>query len=475
MKNKSFEKIYEWDKLGELFDEFIPELIGQQENIRESQVFTDLGAEEKEGLHSLEIPREGREAREVARELIDKVYPYSMKTNHPRNFCFIPNDVSPYSVFGDLINSMNNPYGGGFAVSKGTAIVEEELIKWMGSFLDYDRDSLGGQFVSGGSMANLTAMTVARDDKLRPEDFIRGTVYVSDQTHSSVAKGVHVMGISRENVRKIESDDGFRMKLDSLERAIKEDIENGYKPFLLVGTSGTTNTGSIDPLEDLADLAAKYNMWFHVDGAYGASALLSSHRELLRGIERSDSVSWDGHKWLYQTYGCAAVICRDKSKLLRSFHVNPEYLKDVESQGEDLNFWDMGIELTKPARGMRLWFTLQTLGLDLMREAIDQAFVVADWLEEEIGKYDHYEILSPSNMGIINFRYHKENLSLEEEDRINHRISQLGVEEGYAGFLTTRLKGKLVLRFCCSHPMTSREEIVRIVDSIEGYIEEIVK
>lgn len=475
MKNKSFEKIYEWDKLMDLIDEFVPEMIEKQKNIREKSVFKDLKKEDKKYLENIGIPNEARDPREVSRELLDKVYPYSMKTNHPRNFCFIPNDVSPYSIFGDLLNSLNNPYGGGFSVSEATATIETELIKWMGSFLDYDGEKLGGQFVSGGSMANLSAMVVARDDKLKDNDYIKGTVYVSDQTHSSVAKAVHIMGIPRENVRKIDTDDNFRMKLDRLEETIIEDLEKGYIPFLLVATSGTTNTGAIDPLEELGDISRKYNLWYHVDGAYGASALLSSHRDLLRGIEKSDSVSWDGHKWLYQTYGCAAIICRDREKLLNSFHVNPEYLKDVASTDEDFNFWDMGIELTKPARAMRLWFTLQTVGLDTMKDAIDQAFITADWIEDEIKKYDKFEIVSKSKMGIINFRYYSDKFSEEELDTINHKISEMAIEDEYAGFLTTSLKGKLVLRFCCSHPLTERKEVEKMIGDIGRYIDEILK
>lgn len=474
MEKKSFEELYDWTGMVDLFEEFLPELIQKQESIRETSIFRNMSEGDRELLHKIAIPKEARDPRTVTRELLDLVYSHSMRTNHPRNFGFIPNNVLPNSIFGDFLNSMDNPFGGGFSVSEGTAIIEKELIRWMGSFLDYDEDKLGGQFVSGGSMANLTAMVAARDDRLDPEDFMKGTVYVSDQTHSSVAKAVHIIGIKRENVRKIESDDSFRMRVDRLEEAIKEDIEKGYKPFLLVGTSGTTNTGSIDPLEELAAIAKEYGLWYHVDGAYGASALLSSHKNLLKGIERSDSVSWDAHKWMYQSYGCAAIICRDRRKLLNSFHANPEYLKDVESTEDNLNFWDMGVELTKPARGMRLWFSLQTIGIENLSRAIDQGFVVADWLEEEIKKYDHYEIVSESNMGIINFRYYSDRYSEDELDRINHKLSELALEKGYAAYLTTRLKGKLVLRFCCIHPLTSREEIVRIVEEIEENLKSIL-
>ena len=218
MDKQSFEKIYDWNELEKLLEEFVPEMLGNQKNMEDEPVFKDFPFGKNEYLDRFEIPKEGRDPREVSRELLDKVYPYSMKTNHTRNFSFIPNNVSPYAMFGDVLNTLNNPYGGGINVSKGTALIEEKLIKWMGEKIGYSAEKLGGQFVSGGSMANLTGMIAARDDKLEPEDFIRGTVYVSDQTHSSVAKGVHVMGISKKNVRKIKTDDKFRMRVDILRR-----------------------------------------------------------------------------------------------------------------------------------------------------------------------------------------------------------------------------------------------------------------
>lgn len=473
MKNKDYEKMYDWNKLIDLFEKFLPELVDTQENLREEDVIENLSKDLKNELKSMDFSEEGKEPEEVAQQLLDKVYPYRMKINHPRYFCFIPNHVTPYSVFGDFLNSIHNPYGGGISISEGVGSIEEATIKWMGEQIGYDKETLGGQFVSGGSMANLTATVVARDDKLKPEEFIKATAYVSDQTHSSVAKAIHIMGISRENVRKVPTDNQFKLRVDQLEKMIQEDISKGYKPFLVVGTAGTTNTGAIDPLEDIASVAEKYKLWYHVDGAFGATAILSSHRHLLKGIEKSDSVSWDGHKWLFQTYGCATVICKDKMKMVKTFQVDPEYLKDVESTDEDINFWDMGLELTKPARGMRLWFTLQTMGVEAMRDAIDHGFKVADWIEEEISKYDHYEIVSHSNMGIINFRYYNDKYSEEELDQINKKLSQRAVEENYAAFFTTELKGKIVLRFCTLSPQTKREEIEKIVQDLEKWIKEI--
>lgn len=472
MDKKSYEKIYDWGKLKGLVEEFLPELVDMNQNMREDKVIEKLPLEIKEEIESIGFSKESREPEEVARQLLESVYPYRMKVNHPRYFCFIPNGVSPLSIFGDFLNSMHNPYGGGFSISEGVADIESETIKWMGEKIGYDREKLGGQFVSGGSMANLTAAIVARDEKLKPEEFFKGTVYVSDQTHSSVAKAIHIMGIPRANVRKIETSDDFKMKPEVLKEAIEKDLENGFKPFLLVATAGTTNTGTIDPLRELALIARDYGLWYHVDGAYGASAILSSHREILDGIDLSDSVSWDGHKWLYQSYGCAAVICKDKKKMVDTFHVNPEYLKDVESTEEDINFWDMGIELTKPARGVRLWYTLQSAGIDAIRDGIDEAFRIAEWIEDEVKKYDDFEIISRAQLGAINFRFFSPKYSEEELDEINRKLSMRALEENYAAFLTTELKGKIVLRFCAVSPLTKKEEVEKIIADLHSWTEE---
>ncbi len=473
MNEESYEKIYEWNKLIELFEKFLPELVKMQDTVDEQDIVSDIPREKKEELENIGFSKEGRDPEAVTRQMIDDIYPYRMRANHPRYFNFIPNVISPYSVFGEFVNSIHNPFGGGFSISGGTAALEIETIKWMGDIVGYDTKALGGQFVSGGSMANLTALIAARDDKLSPNEFIKGTAYVSDQTHSSVAKAVHLMGLPRENVRIVPSTDDFKIDTYELRRIIEQDIKDGYKPFLIIGSAGTTNTGSVDDLEKLGEISKENNLWYHVDGAYGASVLLSSHKELLNGIETSDSVSWDGHKWLFQTYGCAAIVCRDKEKLIDTFSANPEYLKDVESTDEDINFWDIGMELTKPARGMKLWFTLQTVGIDAMKDAIDQGFIIADWIEEEVKKYDNFEIISHSNMGIINFRYKNAKYTEEELDEINRNLSKRALDKNYASFLTTTLEGKIVLRFCANHPQTTKDEIKTIVDDIQKWIEEI--
>lgn len=471
MTNKSFENLYDWDKIQELFNEFLPELIDMQKNIKNNDPLLELPEDKRLEIDNIGFKKEARKPEEVTKQLIENIYPYRMKINHPKYFCFIPSATSPYSVFGEFLNSIYNPYGGGYTISPGPAEIEKETINYMGSLVGYEVKGLGGNFVSGGSMGNLTAAVTARDDKLPLEKLSIGTVYVSDQTHSSMAKGLHIIGVPTENIRIISSNDNFQMNSDELKNTIINDISNGFIPFLVVGSAGTTNTGSIDPLDKLASIAKEFNLWFHVDAAYGGSVLLSSYKDKLKGIEKSDSITWDGHKWLFQTYGCAVLICRDKLKLLKSFHADPEYLKDVKSTEDRFNFWDMGIELTKPARATKLWFTLQTLGLDNMKKTIDQGFIIADWIEEEISKYDDFEIVSHSQLGIINFRYKNDKFSETELDKINHRISENALKENNSAFLTTILKNKTVLRFCCNNALTTKEDIQSIILNIRKFID----
>ena len=201
-------------------------------------------------------------------------------------------------------------------------------------------------------MANITALTAARDNKLTDINLHLGTAYISDQTHSSVAKGLRIIGITDSRIRRIPTNSHFQMDTAKLEEVIEADKKSGYIPFVVIGTAGTTNTGSIDPLTEISALCKKHDMWFHIDGAYGASVLLSpKYKSLLNGTELADSISWDAHKWLFQTYGCAMVLVKDIRNLFHSFHVNPEYLKDLENDIDNVNTWDIGMEQTRPARG----------------------------------------------------------------------------------------------------------------------------
>lgn len=323
-------------------------------------------------------------------------------------------------------------------------------------------------------MANITALTAARDCKLDDETMHLGVAYVSDQTHSSVSKGLRIIGIPQSRIRTIPTNSRFQMKIKDLKEAISADKEAGLIPFAVIGTAGTTNTGSIDPLPEIASVCKEHNLWFHIDGAYGASVLLSpKYRHLLNGTELADSISWDAHKWLFQTYGCAMVLVKDVRHLFHSFHVNPEYLQDIEGDSEHINPWDIGMELTRPARGLKLWLTLQVLGTDLIGSAIEHGFDLASWAEEALRELDYWEIVSPAQLAMVNFRYTPDDLTEEETNLLNEKLSERILGTGYAAVFTTVLNGKKVLRICALHPETTREDMRTTIHMLNNFAQQI--
>ncbi len=467
------EYILNSEQLENAVKDFVHDFCVDKHSIHTHPVIKEAGASQLDKIKEIGIPEKGRPVQEVVKEMEEEVYNYSGDPNHPRFFGFIPGPASCVSWLGDVMTSAYNIHAGGSKLAPAVNCVEQEVIRWMTKKAGFGAEA-GGIFVSGGSMANITALTAARDRKLTDETLHLGVAYVSDQTHSSVAKGLRIIGIPNKRIRKIATNERFQMDISDLNRALEQDIKDGFIPFVVIGTAGTTNTGSVDPLEDIASICQKYGIWFHVDGAYGGSVLASEkYHHLLKGVEQADSLSWDAHKWLFQTYGCAAVLVRNIHDLYRSFHVNPEYLKDIQEENDSVNMWDIGIELTRPARGLKLWLTLQVLGTDLISSAIEQGFTLATWAQEEVTKLKHWEIICPAQFAILNFRYAPEDLTEEQKNVLNERISEMLRESGYAAIFTTILNGKTVLRLCSIHPETEKEDIQTTIQLLDKYAQEV--
>ena len=447
---------------------FVHDFCLDKHDIHTQQVIWEAPEGQMDKVKAWDIPKDGRNAKEVVEKMMLDVYQYRGDSNHPRFFGFVPGPASSISWLGDIMTSAYNIHAGGSKLAPMVNCIEQKLLRWLCDQVGFGAQA-GGVFVSGGSMANITALTAARDNKLDDETLHLGVAYISDQTHSSVAKGLRIIGIPNKRIRKIPTNPDFTIRTDLLEEQIQKDSKDGLIPFVIIGTAGTTNTGSIDPLKELSDIAKRYQMWFHIDGAYGASILLSpKYKHLLEGAELADSISWDAHKWLYQTYGCAMVLVNDVQHLFHSFHVNPEYLKDIEGDLEHINTWDIGMELTRPARGLKLWLTLQILGIDLIGSAIEHGFQLADWAEEAVRELPDWEIVSPSQLAMVNFRFAPKGLSKEQTDTLNEQISKKILDNGYAAVFTTVLHGQTVLRICALHPEAEKEdmyETIRLLDT----------
>ncbi|KAL6361071.1 hypothetical protein LRP88_04533 [Fusarium phalaenopsidis] len=349
---------------------------------------------------------------------------FRLRMNNPRFFGFVPNPASPLSWIGDCLSSAFNSFAGSRLQGSGVAVVEQTLLEWLAARVGLP-DTAGGIFVSGGSMANMTAMVLARDCILPSGQEGLGVAYVSDQTHHSVVKALRIIGIKRDRIRVIRSNDSFQIQTAALKDAIQADRTAGLIPFVLIGTSGTTNTGSVDDLTALAQIRDEEGVWLHIDGAYGASASLAATRSsAVSGLGLADSISWDAHKWLFQTYSCSLILVRNKTNLARVFTNDGDYLRDALDDEEIPNFWNLGMELTRPSRAMKLWFTLRVLGVERLGLMIDHGFRLAEVAQEEVKKSKNWDVASAASMAIVTFRYAPPGKTDEELNDLNTTISR---------------------------------------------------
>ena len=453
---------------------FVCELFARNRHLSEGPVVCEAPEDTLEAIRRQGIPAQGRDLDDVVAEMEHDVIGYGYNADHARFLGFVPGPTSAISWLGDVIAAGYNRHAGSFANYPAGLAAEDTLLAWCAAKAGFPADTAGGLFVSGGSMANLTALAAARDAMLAAEDWGRGVAYVSDQTHSSVAKGLHIIGIPREHVHAIPCDDAWRMDIDALGVAIEADRAAGLIPFAVVGTAGSTNTGSVDPLREIARVCHEQHLWMHVDGAFGASVLITRYRDMLDGVELADSLSWDAHKWLFQTYSCGMVLLRDRKHLLATYSTHPEYLKDLKDRDDLVNPWDLGPELTRPARGLKLWFTLQAMGSEGLAEAVEHGFTLARWAEDEARKNPDIEIVSPAQMAMLNFRYAPAGLSEQELDELNLEISRRIVASGYAGVFTTELDGKKVLRICAIHPEAKEADMSGTIQQLNAYCAEVL-
>lgn len=447
--------------------EYLTDYIKLNASIRDMKIEYKMDGETLDKLIKMPIPRAGRDPKQVMDELAEDVLQKSMILQHPRFFAFVTSAVSPYSLMASILTDIYNPHGGAYMETPGACIIEEKLISWMGGLAGYPQEGCGGLFVSGGSMANMTALIAARESRLNENEYPIGVAYLSDQTHSSVAKGLRMIGLRKDQIVIIPTDEDYKMRMDLLEEKISSDLAEGKKPFVVIGSLGTTNTGSIDPLMDIGNICQKYGLWFHVDGAYGGSVLFSDiYRNYAKGVELSDSLSWDTHKWALQIYSCSSLIVKNKDTLLNSFSQHPEYLEDIRCQ-EHNDPWDMGPEMTRPHRSLKLWCTLQAMGTDLLADVIDYSFYNANVAKRELEKDSNWEITSKPMCGAITFRFAPKGYNEAQLDEINSMISKKIIEDGYAFIVTTVLKGKRVLRLCLINGNTTTDDVIGTIDYLK--------
>jgi aromatic-L-amino-acid decarboxylase len=398
---------------------------------------------------------------ELLARLERDVFPNNLHVDHPRFFAFVPGPGNYISTMGDALASGFNVFNGTWLGGSAAAAMELAVIGWFRRFCGFP-ESGGGLFVSGGSAANLTALHSARATKLG-DRIDNATIYFSDQTHYSVERALRVIGFAREQFRKIPSDDAFRLPMESLREAIRADRGAGLRPFCVVANAGTTNTGAVDPLPELADLCAEEGLWLHADGAYGAASVICERgRQKLAGLDRADSLSLDPHKWLFQPFECGCVLLRDAAQMKSAFQLMPEYMRDVHRNTAETNPADYGIQLSRGFRALKVWLSINTFGFVAFRDAVTRGFELAEFAESELRRRANCEILSPAEMAIVAFRFGK-------DDALQTKLVDLMLRDGFAFLTSTTLKGRTALRLCTINPRTTEQDIIDTIDRLERF------
>jgi aromatic-L-amino-acid/L-tryptophan decarboxylase len=398
---------------------------------------------------------------ELLERLEKEVFPNNLHVDHPRFFAFVPGPGNFVSAMADALASGFNIFNGTWLGGSAAAALELTVIDWFRRFCGFP-ETAGGLFVSGGSVANLTALHAARRQKLG--DQIEGaTIYFSDQTHYSVERALRVLGFAPDQLRKIPSNDRYQLSLESLRTEIHADRRRGLRPFCVVANAGTTNTGAVDPLSDLADLCGAEDIWLHADGAYGAAAVICERgREKLAGLDRVDSLSLDPHKWLFQPFECGCVLLRDAAHLKAAFQLMPEYMRDVHRNTAETNPADYGIQLSRGFRALKVWLSINTFGMAAFRDAVARGFELAEFAEKELRARQKCEILSPAEMGIVSFRF-------GTSDELQTKLVERMLKDGFAFLTSTTLKGKTALRLCTINPRTTEEDIIQTIARLEKF------
>jgi aromatic-L-amino-acid decarboxylase len=453
-------------------------VIHHVETNRANPVAVTLTRAQTERLLRTGLPETATPVRELVEILARDVFPNALKSDHPRFYAFVPSPTNFVSVIGDLLISGHNLFAGHWMAASAAAQIEINVIDWLNELVGFPVKLGGGILVSGGSMANLSAIATARDAKLGgPNE--KAIVYCSDQTHSSMAKGLRMLGFRPEQKRTIETDEGFRLSVPALEAAIAGDRAAGRVPFCVVANGGTTNTGAVDPLGAIADVCARENLWLHVDGAYGAAAAITDRgRAALAGMERADSITLDPHKWLFQPYELGCLLVRDSSTLQRAFRMEDEdhadYLEDVTRWVKnDVNFFECGIQLTRSFKALKLWLSMRAFGLGEFRRAIEIGFEMADHAERTLRSAGTWEIVTPSQMGVVTFRWRDASKTAAQIDTITKETVDLMREDGYALVMSTSLRGRPVLRMCPINPSTNSDEIEETIRRLGAFSGEV--
>ncbi len=449
--------------------------------------------DELKRLFSEPLPFEGTPAAEILQQFAREVAPHAQQVPSPHYFGqFNPTPLA-IGVWADALCSSLNQNAGAWRNGPTSAMVESQTIRWLCELIGYGSAAFG-VLASGGSEANLIALKCARDRAgngngavARPSGRTRTianqglreldrelTFYTSEQCHFSVEKSLDILGHGRESLRKVQTDERFHVRVDALRAAIKEDLDAGRRPWCIVGVAGTTSTGVIDPLPELAEVAKENNCWFHVDAAYGgALAFSDKHKEKLRGIESADSITFDPHKWMFVPFACATTLVRNGGSVLRnSFDMSPEYLSEERGFSDaEYDFFRYGQMGTRRFNALKLWMCFKFMGKRGYSETVERHIELTQYFAAELDALPDFERVGEIETAVCCFRYLPESvraMAANDQDQVQSSLQQRIERSGKAFFASTVLHGRRALRVNVNSYLTERRHIDDLIELLKS-------
>jgi len=464
----------DWESMRSVGHSLVDELLETLRAVGTQPAWRPLPDAVKASFHS-ELPVAGQGAAAVHREFLEAVLPYRLGNIHPRFFARVMGTGTPMGALAEFAAAaMNNNLSG---LESSAVHVEAQVLRWLKQLLGFPKEA-SGLLTSGCSIANLIALQVARDEFAGVDVNVEGVqasrfrlvAYASDQVHSAVQRALMVLGLGSTALRRVPTGRDFRMRVEDLEDCIDEDVGKGLRPFCIVGSCGTVNTGAIDPLDAMADLAQRRKLWFHVDGAFGALAALSPRlKPLVKGLERAHSVAFDLHKWGAVPYGVGVVLVRDAEAHHRAFQTEAAYLSPLPRGVAQADYPanELGPELSRGFRGLPVWMAWKEHGLSRLARSIEMNVAQAAYVGERVEREAELELMADVSLNLVTFRYVGQGgLSPERLDALQAEIVMRVQESGVAVPSTTKLRGRTVIRLAIVNHRTRRADLDALLDAV---------
>lgn len=440
----------------------------------EQKVFAGKSPDEVMALFDEPLPEEGMQIENVLNKVREDVLGSITNSAGPRYFGYITGGGNQAAVLAEMIKASLNQNNLKWHSSPVSTEMEKLVMRWVAEFIGYPTSS-AGVLLSGGSVANHNCLAVARTIKAPIDVAQKGlynsppmTIYVSEEGHSSFDKAVDMLGIGKQYLRKVPTDDHLQVDIEALEKAILEDKENGLHPICAIAVAGTTNNGALDDLKAVSEVCKKHNLWFHIDAAYGGpAAAVPKVSTYFEGIEEADSLVVNPHKWMYVPFEAGGVLVKNPEHLRKTFSTIPDYLKSDKSEAKRTDLMEYSLPLTKEFKSLKVWMTLKTYGAQKIRETIEADIERASYLAQKVEQHNSMEMMAPAPLSIVCFRYDPGGLTQEELDKLNDRIVEEIESDGRVFLTGTKVSRRTAIRVCFINHRTTQADIDYMLKVIE--------